>query len=462
VNAHLIGILAYVALQVAIGMAVSRRVRTEEDYLLAGRRLGPVLATASIFATWFGAETCMGGAGAAYERGRFSLAQPEPFAYGACLLVMGLLFARALWNARVTTLADLFRRRFSPGVERLAALLMVPTSILWAAAQVRAFGQVIAASSTMSTDVAIVLATGAVLVYTVSGGLLADAVTDVVQGVAVIFGLVLLAAVVFVDPAPVDVALPASAITTTSGISGTGWLTVMEDWAVPIMGSVFAQELVARVCAARSPRVARGGALVGGASYVAVGSLALALGAAGARLVPGLDHPEQVLSALAQQHMHGFLYVLFAGALVSAILSTADSTLLVAGSLTSHNLILPVRPGLSEAAKVRFARMGVVFFGLAACALALRADSVSGLVEQASSLGSSGIFVVALMSLTTRWGGKRSAYAALALGMCVYLLGILANWRAPYLASLLAAFAGYAWGALRAPRMAVAPGSVSE
>jgi Na+/proline symporter len=169
-----------------------------------------------------------------------------------------------------------------------------------------------------------------------------------------------------------------------------------------------------------------------------------------------------VLSALAQQQLHGFLYVLFAGALVSAILSTVDSTLLVAGSLTSHNLILPVRPGLSEAAKVRFARMGVVLFGLVACALALRADSVSGLVEQASSLGSSGIFVVALMSLTTRWGGKRSAFAALTLGMCVYLLGISANWRAPYLASLLAAFAGYAWGALRSPRTAVAPGSVSE
>jgi Na+/proline symporter len=51
------GILAYLVVQLAIGAWVSRRIRTEDDYLLAGRQLGPVLGTFSIFATWFGAET---------------------------------------------------------------------------------------------------------------------------------------------------------------------------------------------------------------------------------------------------------------------------------------------------------------------------------------------------------------------------------------------------------------------
>ena len=56
-NTILIGVLGYVVLQLVVGLLVSRRIANEEDYLLAGRRLGSGLATFSFFATWFGAET---------------------------------------------------------------------------------------------------------------------------------------------------------------------------------------------------------------------------------------------------------------------------------------------------------------------------------------------------------------------------------------------------------------------
>ncbi|MDA0934672.1 MAG: sodium:solute symporter, partial [Planctomycetota bacterium] len=93
----LIGILAYVAAQIAIGVVVSRRIKTEDDYLVAGRRLGPTLATVSIFATWFGAETCVGATGSLYADG-LGATSVEPFAYGICLVAMGLVFARPMWR----------------------------------------------------------------------------------------------------------------------------------------------------------------------------------------------------------------------------------------------------------------------------------------------------------------------------------------------------------------------------
>ncbi|HXF96669.1 MAG TPA: hypothetical protein VNI61_11280, partial [Gemmatimonadales bacterium] len=74
----LAAVLAFMALQFGIGVWVSRRIRTEDDYLVAGRRLGYPLAIFSIFATWFGAETVVGSAGRAY-RGGVSLASAEPF-----------------------------------------------------------------------------------------------------------------------------------------------------------------------------------------------------------------------------------------------------------------------------------------------------------------------------------------------------------------------------------------------
>lgn len=178
----LLAIVAYLGVQFGIGLWASRRVRTEDDDLVAGRRLGYPLAVFSLFATWFGAETVMGAAGRTYAQG-LSLTSAEPFGYALCLFLLGLVFAAPLCRRGLTTLADLFRQRYSPGVERLAALLLIPSSLLWAAAQMRAFGQVLSHASALPVDAALIVAAGFCVLYTAFGGLLADAVTDLVQGV---------------------------------------------------------------------------------------------------------------------------------------------------------------------------------------------------------------------------------------------------------------------------------------
>jgi len=101
---------------------------------------------------------------------------------------------------------------------------------------------------------------------------------------------------------------------------------------------------------------------------------------------------------------------------VSAILSTVDSALLVAASLVSHNRVVPLAPALGDEARVRIARAGVVVFGIVAFVLALRAEGVYALVEEASAFGSAGVFVAGVLGLFTRRGGAASAYAALGLG----------------------------------------------
>jgi Na+/proline symporter len=140
---------------------------------------------------------------------------------------------------------------------------------------------------------------------------------------------------------------------------------------------------------------------------------------------------------------------LFAGALVSAILSTVDSTLLTASSLVSHNILVPLRPGLSEAAKVRSARIGVAVFGVLACLMALSAEAVYTLVEQSSAFGSAGIVVTVTFGLFTRLGGPLSALAALLAGVLVWVVGnyvLGLSWA--YLAAVGASITAYAAGAL--------------
>lgn len=433
------GVVGYVLLQFGIGILVSRRIRTEDDYLVGGRSLGYGLTTFTTFATWFGAETCIGAAGAIYAYG-LAGASSDPFGYGLCLLLMALFLAVPLWRLRLTTVADLFRLRYGVPVERLAVLLMVPTSLLWAAAQIRAFGQVLSASSGFDLTLTVSVAALVVILYTAFGGILADAWTDMVQGSVLLLGLGVLAVLAFrsADAAAFSSIDPARLRPFAGG--GTPLLAIVEEWAIPVCGSLVAAELVSRVLAARSPQVARRSVFMASGLYLGFGLVPVGLGLLGSVVLPGLADPEQVLPLMAQRLLPAGLYVLFAGALISAILSTVDSALLAASALLSHNLLIPLLPGISEARKVRLARGGVALLGVLAYVLALHAEAVYALVEEASAFGSSGIFVVVLFGLFTRVGGESSALAALFVGVASWVAGAhLLDIPYPYLASLAAA-----------------------
>jgi Na+/proline symporter len=440
------GVIAFLIAQMALGVWMTRRVKTERDYLLAGRSFGPVIGAFTVFATWFGAETCMSSAGLAYSEGLAGTGS-EPFGYAICLALMAFVFAVPLWKRGLTTLADLFRERYGASVERFAVLLMVPTSILWGAAQIRAFGLVLSITSPISAELAVTIAAVVVLLYTSSGGLWADAMSDVVHGVVLIIGLIVMAVVVLFVVEPHALAsVPAERLSLREAAHSP--LAFCEMMAVPILGSVMSQELVQRVTASRSPHVARNATLVAAFAYLTVGLVPLALGLVAADLLPGIENPEQVLIVMSRHYLPLWLQLLIVCALISAMLSTVDSALLVAGSLLAHNLAFS-RRSMSEASKLRGNRIGVVFAGLVAYGLALVNDSVHEMVEEASSFGSAGVLVIAVFALFTNFGGAASAIAGLSLGLLTYLAGAhVLHFEAPFLASLLVATIAYVGVAL--------------
>lgn len=442
-----LAIAGWLLAQVGVGFLLARRIRTEDDYLVAGRRLGYPLLVFSTFATWFGAETCIGAAGRAAREGVHP-GSAEPFGYALCLLLMALVFAVPLWRRRLTTFADLFRDRFSPAVERSAALVLIPSSVLWAAAQMRGFAHVLAVVTDLPVPPALTVAAGLCVLYTAVGGLLADAVNDLLQSAVLVTGLSLLLWAVVERAGGPAAAAQAFAASERVRLSAEGsLLDSLEAWAVPVLGSVLATELVSRVIAARSPEVARRGTLLAGGAYLAAGAVPVFVGVVAGGWVPGLADPEQLLPALARQLLGPLAFGLFAAALVAAILSTVDSTLLVASGLLSHNLLAPLLGVRGERGRVWLARAGVAGFGLLAWGLALRAEGVFALVEQASAFGGAGILVVSAFGLFGRWGGPRAALLSLLGSTAAFLGFVAAGLRHPFLLSLGAALGLYAAGA---------------
>jgi Na+/proline symporter len=193
--------------------------------------------------------------------------------------------------------------------------------------------------------------------------------------------------------------------------------------------------------------------LIGGGLYLAFGLIPVLIALIGAHLLPGLAEAEQFLPQIAQRHLATLPYIIFVGAIVSAILSTVGSALLAAAALTSHNLIVPLAPHLSARAKLRVARAGVVVAGLAAWLLARHAEGIYQLVEDSSAFGGAGIFVIVMFGLFTRYGGPRAGFAALILGIASWLAGQhLFDVATPYLLSLAVSALAYVLVATTEPR----------
>jgi Na+/proline symporter len=447
--------LVYLGLQLGIGVWVSRRVRSESDYFLAGRKLGLPLVTVSMFATWFGAETCIGSAGAVYSQG-LSGGRADPLGYSLCLLLSGLLLAKPLWGRSFFTLGDLYRQRYSPRVERVSVWLLVPSSVLWGAAQIRAFGQVVAFSTSLPVDLAITLSAAFVVAYTYSGGLLADVITDLVQGGILALGLVALLVVSLMElGGPSGFVAAIDPVRLSLIRPDESWLMQIDRWAVPALGSIVAQELVSRGLSAKSAKVAQQSSFYACGLYLLVGAIPVLLGLAGPSLVPDLAEPEQFLPALANKTLSPVLFALLSAALMSAILSTVDSVFLAIGALMSHNLILPLTGWTSERARLRSARASVIAGAIVAYVLALHADGIYSLIESSATFGAAGILVTTLAGVYTKLGGPAAALAALLTGLVMTPLAeYVFELDAPFLCSTLASALVYFGVALVERRLA--------
>lgn len=436
----------YLLAQLLIGYWISLKIESDQDYYLAGRSLGFKVASLSIFATWFGAETCMGSAGSIFEYG-LSGGRADPFGYSLCLFLMALLLAAPLRKLKLVTLGDLFRLRLTPGIEKLAVLILIPSTIIWAAAQVRALGQIVTVITPLSFEAACILAALFVIAYTSMGGLLGDVVHDVIQGGILILGLLLILYFSLDYIGDLQTAwrnIPSERLSFIR--PGEGLLERLDAWAIPILGSLVAQELISRVLACRSPEVSRRASFSAGILYLCVGLIPVVIGVLGSQLPFEVAHKDQFLPTIAQNLLPPALFVIFMGALIAAILSTVDSTLLTISAFTTHNLMSDRYYRLSEKRKLFVSRSVVVLVGVVAYVLAHEADGIYDLVILASSFGTAGVLVVTLVATwKPSWALPIPAWSCLLVGMVSYPLAEQLDMKAPFLLSIAIAIMAYAF-----------------
>ena len=379
----------YLMVTIAIGLWAAQRVHNSKDYVVAGRSLPLYMSAATVFATWFGAETVLS-VSATFAKDGLGGIIADPFGASFCLLFVAIFFARAFYRMDLLTIGDFYHKRYNKTVEVITSVAITASYLGWTSAQLTALGLVfwVLSGGAISLNAGIMIGAGIVVVYTIFGGMWSVALTDLFQSVVILVGLTAVAWLVG------DMAGGAGKVIAAASEAGKfefwpkagakEWLAFLAAWMTLAIGSIPQQDVFQRVTAAKDEKTAVRGTLIGAAVYfcfafvpIFIAYSALVIDPGYEKLFAGEDAREiqRILPDLILNKTPMWAQVLFFGALLSAILSTASGALIAPSSLFTENVIRPFVRGMSDRQFLLLLRVILITFTLAALLFALNSKS---------------------------------------------------------------------------------------
>ena len=457
-------VIAYLLVTIAIGLYAAKRVKNSADFAIAGRKLPLAMIVTTTFATWFGSETVLGIPAKFVNSGLNGVVE-DPFGAGTCLILVGIFFAGRLYRMNLMTISDYYRERFGRTVEVVCSLIIMLSYLGWVSAQVTALGLVfnVLSDGAISIPVGMVIGVVSILAYTLFGGMWSVAITDFIQMIILVAGLAILAVFAgnLAGGADKVVALAASK-------------DLFKFWPEPsfkdmvfffaaaitmMLGSIPQQDVFQRVMSANSESAATKGPVIGGVFYILFAFVPMFLVASALIIMPEQtaallkEDPQKVLPTLVLTQMPFVMQVLFFGALLSAIKSTASATLLAPSVTFVENIWRQFQPHMGDRQELRTMRITVLVFSALVLLYAIRMQgtSIYEMVSGAYQVTLVGAFVPLVFGLYWSKATTQGAIFSIVLGLLTWVLFLATPAGGEFpaqLAGILAALSGMLIGSL--------------
>ncbi|GIV34841.1 MAG: sodium:solute symporter [Chitinophagales bacterium] len=436
-------VILYLAVTVLIGIAAARFIRGSGDFILAGRKLPLLVNAAALFALWFGSETVFGATSEFIQHGFMGIIE-DPFGGALCLMLYAVFLARPLYRMNLLTLGDLYRNRYGKTVELTAALCMITTFFGYIAAQLVAMGILLNLIVEIPLYYGILLSAGVVTLYTVVGGMWAISVTDFFQSILIVTGLIAAAAAITAQAGgvmPVIRSAPEGFFNIIPEMTPAGLSEYLAAWVTLGLGSLASQDIFQRANAASSVTNAVRSAYLGALLYLGVSMIPLFIALAARKLYPEIltDDNQQILPLMVMKHTSLPVQILFFGALLSAILSTASGALLAPATILTENVIRPLaRKRLDERHFLLFLRFSVVLIAAISAGMAVGRRNIYQLVGESYILGLVSLLVPLVAAVY--WSKAKPAGAMLSMIMGLLSWVVFEFFINPGMPALIPAF----------------------
>ena len=419
-------VLAYLALMIGCGFySMKRASGSTSEYLVAGRRLPFWIFFPCLAAVILGGGSTFGSASKAYQYG-LSGAWPT-LMFGLGVVMIGLFLATRIARLKVYTLSEMLERRYAHGTRYVSAVISAFYTMMIAVVQIVALGTVLKALLGWELNTAIIVGGLITMVYTMMGGMIAITITDVIQFVLMSIGIMILipSGVTQVGGWDQLVAQVPPEFLTMTNVSGERMLAY---FLLLFLGIMIGQEIWQRMFTASTQEVARKGSIAAGVFSIFWG---LSMGVCGILayvLLPGLDNAAEALPRLVIEVLPVGLSGIVLAALMSALMSTVDSTVLGAATLVTNDLLRPML-GLDDEAEMKASRYATGVISLIVIALGVWVGDVWTALDTAYAYLSGCIFIPVMAAFfwpKANWQGALASIviSALVVSVTIYFTSV--------------------------------------
>ena len=426
-------VILYWIISIGIGLYAARYVNNSKDYAVAGRALPMYIVTATVFATWFGSETVLGISSTFVKDGLRGVVA-DPFGSSLCLIFVGLFFARPLYRMNLLTIGDYYRNKFGRTVEVLVTLCIVVSYLGWVAAQIKALGLVfnVVSGGAISMDLGMMIGAASVLIYTLMGGMWSVAITDFLQMIIIVIGMLYIGWEVsgMVGGAGNVIAHAANAgkLEFWPAPNAKDALWFFAAWITMMLGSIPQQDVFQRVASSKNEKIAGNASVLGGVLYFCFAFIPMFLAYSATMIDPKMvesliDKDSQlILPTLIMTKVPMLAQVMFFGALLSAIKSCASATLLAPSVTFSENILKAFFPKQTDKQFLFMMRSVVLVFTLIVTLFAMNTgSSIYKMVENAYKVTLVAAFVPLAFGLYWKRATTQGALASIVLGLTSWI-----------------------------------------
>ncbi len=385
------------------------------------------------------------------------------------ILLFGLFFAHILRKLRYATISDFFRIKYGRAMEVASMIIQIIAYMGWMAALLVTFGTIFQVYTGIPWEQGLIIGTIVTIIYTALGGMWAVTLTDFIQMFLFIIGIVL--AVPFVIEAAggwgmitsqIDIGnysiLPGPGMEYLGYVGLFGFMFYISSWVVQGLGSLSCQDLVQRALAAKDAKTSRRASIAAAVGYWTIGVIPALMGIWAILIYPNLANPDEVLPRLALDYLPLPIFTIFTIGLLAALMSSADSSMLIPPSMIAWNLLPMVKPDLSERAKLMISRILVPVIAFASLAIAFWAKTIYFLMNLSWELILMVQGIPFILGIYWKKANRSGAIASVIVNFAVWIPLILwllpitleveggvldwAVWDAIYIAAIPALIAG--------------------
>ena len=454
-------VIAYWVISIGIGLYAATRVHNTRDFAIAGRNLPFYMVTATVFATWFGSETVLGIPAIFLKEGLHGVVA-DPFGASMCLILVGLFFAAPLYRMNLLTIGDFYKKKYGRSVEVLTTIAIVISYLGWVGAQITALGLVfnVVSGGEISKLAGMWIGSVSILIYTFFGGMWAVAITDFIQMIIIVIGMLFIGNEISGQVGGVGVvvnhAMQAGKFDFWPTLDLKEILAFTAAWVTMMFGSIPQQDVFQRVQSSKTEKIAIWGAVLGGGLYFLFAFVPMFLAYSATLIDPKLvsdlidTDPQLILPNLVIQHAPLFAQVMFFGALLSAIKSCASATLLAPSVTFTENILKPMLGHKLSDRKLLHAMRGVtVVFTILVTLYAMNSNaSIFKMVENAYQITLVMAFIPLLAGIFWKRSNTQGALVSIFCGLSVWLSILVFGPKDPFVPAQFAGLLASSFGML--------------